>query len=67
MYDYFSDLTKNRILPVGGTNVDGEDVIIEKGKRDGQNFFKVGTLQNNGWIRVNYYWEDGTREELYEH
>lgn len=26
----------------------------------------VRTFQNNGWVRRNIYWRDGTREELYE-
>lgn len=25
----------------------------------------VWTLQDNGWTRVNTYWQDGTREETY--
>ena len=26
----------------------------------------VGTLQNNGWTRVNIYWRDGSREETFD-
>lgn len=26
----------------------------------------VNTLQNNGWVRANVYWRDGTREELFD-
>lgn len=27
---------------------------------------RVDTFQANGWIRINYYWSDGTVEEMYE-
>ncbi len=44
-----------------GTNENGEDTIttIEK------DYIEVETNQNNGWIRRNVYWRDGTTEELY--
>lgn len=30
-----------------------------------EEYFRTETYQNNGWIRDNYYYEDGTVEELY--
>jgi hypothetical protein len=26
----------------------------------------VSTMQENGWVRVNTYWRDGTREETFD-
>ena len=53
-------------LPALMVNSDNEPVEIscledEDGKR-----YKVITYQSNGWNRTNYYWEDGTVEELYK-
>lgn len=40
----------------GGVNAEGEDVMVnvEKGKG-----MEVRTFQDNGWLRVNYYNENG--------
>lgn len=53
-------------FPIGATNQYNEPVIITKGERDGERFFKTMTAQNNDWLRINYYYEDGRIEELYE-
>ena len=53
-------------LPCGGTNDEGETVIIEHEKNDGDPRFHLTTVQNNGWLRHNYIYEDGSREELFE-
>lgn len=45
-----------------GTNENGEYVQIGVYK----NFLAIRTLQSNGWERTNFYYRDGTTEELYE-
>lgn len=45
-----------------GENENGENVQISI-------FFDricVSTMQHNGWVRVNTYWRDGTREETFD-
>ena len=44
-----------------GENQDGEDQRISIGQ---ENIF-VDTFQNNGWVRRNVFWYDGTVEEIY--
>lgn len=60
------ELTKNHTLPLGATNEEGEFVILEAGTRDGERYFRLTTAQHNGWCRINYVYEDGTVEELFE-
>ena len=59
-------LINGRTLPLGAENEDGEPVIIEGGRTDGERWFKLTTSQNNGWLRINYIWENGLFEELFE-
>ncbi len=49
-------------VPFAGTNEEMEDILISICKER----IDVVTYQNNGWIRKNIYWRDGTCEELYE-
>lgn len=63
-YQDLAKLTEGKPFPLCGTNEDGERVIIQHGKA-GQPFFKLSTVQHNGWIRTNYVYEDGSTEELY--
>ena len=42
-------------LPFGGVNEDGEDVLVSISKTG----IVVRTNQKNGWVRVNYYDENG--------
>lgn len=44
------------------TNEEGENLIVEV---TGE-YVKLTTMQSNNWARVNYYYKDGTIEELYE-
>lgn len=46
-----------------GENKEGENVIIQ---RLGLKCYCVSTMQNNGWIRKNYFYSDGSTEETYE-
>ena len=51
-----------------GKNGDGENVIIERGEDHdrGEGYVRTQTFQSNGWVRNNYYYEDGTVEELFD-
>ena len=54
-------------LPLTTTTETGEDVIImAQLDNDGEIVWKISTLQDNGWIRINYYHKDGTVEEMFE-
>lgn len=44
-----------------GINSSGEKVIVTIDKESAS----VRTLQDNGWIRENTYYPDGTEEEMY--
>ena len=65
----FEEMTKDftdNDFPLGGTNDNNEPIIISKGEMDGEKFFKTMTAQHNNWLRINYYFEDGRIEELFE-
>jgi len=47
---------------MAGKNEHGENVIVINGEK--VNVTK--TLQDNGWTRVTYEYQDGTIEETYE-
>ena len=49
-------------MPLSGKNEVGENLIISINKDN----ITVQTLQNNGWVRTNVYYDDGVIEELYE-
>lgn len=55
----------NKTLPLAGTTDSNNTCIVGGGSRDGEKYYTVETLQKNGWIRVETYWEDGTVEEDY--
>lgn len=48
-------------------NENGEPVCIYHyhATEETEEYFRTETYQNNGWIRDNYYYEDGAVEELY--
>lgn len=64
-FTYLKTITESKSLPLTTKNDDGENVIIEQGAESGESFFIVVTAQNNGWCRINTYWQDGTIEETY--
>lgn len=49
-------------MPLTGVNEDSETTITEITDE----FVCVMTFQENGWIRRNYYYTDGTCEEFYD-
>ena len=54
-------------LPLTSVNDDGENIVVDReDTEDGQIVLKLSTAQSNGWMRVNYFWPDGTTEEMYE-
>ena len=65
-YRELKELVACNELPCGGTNNEGETVIIEHERNDGDPRFHLTTVQNNGWLRHNYNYKDGSREELFE-
>ena len=66
MFEYIKDLVQGKELPWMGQNEDGEFVIIEESAYEHGLCFKVTTVQNNDWLRINHYYEDGTVEETYK-
>lgn len=64
-HDYLDIVNKFSGSIVAGTNENGERVIIEHYDED-EPYFKVTTFQNNDWIRINYFYKDGSTEEIYE-
>ena len=65
-YEELQKLVEGRDLPCSGTNDEGETVIIEHEKNEGDPRFHLTTMQSNGWLRHNYIYKDGTREELFD-
>lgn len=49
-------------LPLVGKNEEGETVMAEVLHQ----FLKMTTYQSNGWIRINYFYPDGTIEEMFD-
>ena len=67
-YHDYLDLTeefKREDFPVVGLNENGERVVIDRYDGD-ESYFKVTTYQNNNWIRINYFYKDGSVDEIYE-
>lgn len=65
-YKELMELVAGKELPCNGTNDEGATVIIEHEKNDGAHRFHLTTVQNNGWLRHNYSYEDGSRKDLFE-
>ena len=53
-------------LPLSAKNENGELVIIEERISDGISFYRLTTVQDNNWCRINCYYADGTIDETYE-
>jgi len=50
------------VMPFFGVNEDDEPITVEVY----EDKIILYTQQKNDWIRQNYYWYDGTVEELYD-
>ena len=61
------DLIKNTDNGIySGTNTEGQTIIVEIIKNK---YIRIATHQNNGWIRINQYYNENNeliREETYE-
>ena len=53
---------KGYVSPFSAQNIDDEDVVIQRYP----DCIQLMTFQNNGWIRINEYYPDGTTTETYE-
>ena len=58
-------MMENKEFPLGGKDDSGNNVIVTHGENDNGQYVKVQTVQKNGWIRTNYYYENGDFEELF--
>lgn len=65
-YDSIKELVEGKSLPLAGVNEIGELVSISGGQNDIGKYYHTMTSQDNGWLRHNYYYDDGSWEELYE-
>lgn len=62
-YDSLKAKLKDNLI-LSGVNSEGENVILSVA---GEDCVCLITAQHNNWVRKNYYYADGTVEELYEH
>ena len=54
-------------LPSVSENWNGEKTVLTDGhSSDGRHFFRIKTMQHNGWIAVTTYYEDGDVTETCE-
>lgn len=52
--------------PFSAENRNKEQIIVEMGKNECGKYICLTTVQHNNWCRINYYYEDGTEEEMFE-
>lgn len=65
-YQRMEKKLKGKQLPWTGISNDGENVLYQRGRSDAGRFYQVSTIQSNGWMRINTYYEDGTQDETYK-
>ncbi len=66
MYEYIRETTNGMEFPLAGNNSDKETVLVCDGYSDGTHYYRTDTMQSNGWVRVNIWYDDGSSEEWYE-
>ena len=67
-YNELRKLISGKNLPISATNENGENVIIEEGSdNELGHFYRTENAQHNNWVRINYYYENGDTEELYDY
>lgn len=64
-YKELKRMLTNKTLPIMGRNQDGEPVLIEEGRNEDGHLYQLSTSQDNGWLRINTYYEDGSIDETY--
>lgn len=65
-YEVLKKRIEGKVLPLSTENYKGETVILKSGHIEDCQYIEMKTMQNNGWIAVTTYYEDGTIEETYE-
>ena len=65
-YDTLKQFCLDANLPATAVNDKGESVVISTEPFEGSCCYRLDTCQHNGWIRTNYYYEDGSVDELFE-
>lgn len=65
-YKKLEEITEGKTLPLNAENEDKERVVIEKLHNGDMKYYQLSTFQNNDWVRVNRYYEDGSFDETYE-
>ena len=65
MYEVIRDRVQGKTLPIGGIVGSGERIIIEHGQDEVGKFYRVITLQDNDWLRINTYYACGDATETY--
>lgn len=59
--------SEGHTLPAVSENWSGEKTILSEGRdEDGRHFFKIRTMQHNGWMAINTYYDDSSTDETYE-
>ena len=64
-YNELKKIAVERKLPCIGTNEYDEIVIIVSGRDSYGEYYQTIVAQENGWLRVNTYYSDGTTTESY--
>lgn len=65
-YDTLKQFCLDTNLSATAINDNGESVVISTEPFEGSYCYRLDTCQHNGWIRTNYYYEDGSIDELFE-
>lgn len=65
-YQKLEEITKDKTLPLTAENEDKERVVIEKLYNGDMKYYRLSTFQNNDWVRINCYYEDGSIDTTYE-
>lgn len=58
--------TQGASLPATAVNDKGENVIVSEEWDEYGKCYRLDTYQNNGWVRINRYYPDGSWDEEYE-
>lgn len=64
-YQEIKEIVGDKALPQVGENENGERVIIEVGRDENGAYYTTTVSQDNGWLRINRYYENGDYEEEY--
>lgn len=65
MYKELDKMISGRETPLTGENEHGERIVATSGENENGKFIEIQTAQDNDWIRINTYYEDGSAEETF--